>query len=56
MGIEVRPIAGEYAIYNGNQYVIKFNRKENAEIVARLIQDVKIKDVKGYLYHQNSKS
>ena len=50
MGIEVKSVAGEYVIYNGNQYVMKFNRRENAEIVAKLMQEVKAKDVRGYLY------
>jgi len=50
MGIEVKTVAGEYAIYNGNQYLIKFNRKENAEYVANIIKDVKTKDVRGYKY------
>lgn len=50
MGIEVKVVAGEYVIYNGNQYVMKFNRKENAEYVANLIKEVRYKDIKGYKY------
>ena len=50
MGIEVKPIAGEYVIYYGNQYVMKFNRKENAVFVANLIKSVKEKDFRGYIY------
>lgn len=50
MGIEVKVVAGDYVIYNGNQYVMKFNRKENAEFVARIIKEVRLKDIKGYKY------
>lgn len=54
MGIEVRPVAGEYAIYNGNQFVMKFKRKENAELIANLMREVKVKDVRGYIYKNPS--
>jgi hypothetical protein len=53
MGIEVKPVAGEYVIYNGNQFVMKFKRKENANYVAKMLRNVKSKDVYGYVFYKS---
>ncbi len=48
--IKVEPVANGYALYNFKHYLIMFNRKENAEYVANLIERVKEVDNKNYKF------
>ena len=46
----VEPIANGYAVYYDKNYLMLFNRKENAEYVAKMIEKVKIRDIKNYKF------
>ena len=46
----VTPIANGYAVYYGKNYIMMFNRKENAEYVANLLEKVKSSDLKNYKF------
>lgn len=46
----VQSCANGYAVYYDKQYVLLFSRKENAELVANLLERVKSSDLKNYKY------
>lgn len=48
--MRVTPIANGYAVYYGKNYIMMFNRKENAEYVANLLEKVKSSDLKNYKF------
>lgn len=52
----IKPIANGYAIYNENHYLTMFSRKENAQYVANVLERVKEKDIKHYIYHGDIKN
>ena len=53
--MRVTPIANGYAVYYGKNYIMLFNRKENAEYVANLLEKVKSSDLKNYKYIEERK-
>lgn len=46
----VQQIANGYAVYCEKTFIGMYNRKENAEFVARILEDVKHHDLKNYKY------
>lgn len=54
--LTVQPIANGYALYCGKNYLMMFNRKENAVFVANMIEQVKEKDIKSYVYQDARKN
>lgn len=53
--MKVIPIASGYAVYYCQNYIMLFNRKENAEYIANILEAVKNVDLKNYKYIEPAK-
>ena len=50
MAYKVECVSGTYSVYDGKIYITSFNRKENALYFVKVLNELRDKDNKGYIY------